>query len=67
MVPVFNEEEAIPYFMDSVGRVMAELGMSWEVLFVNDGSNDGTLDTLRALQRRHSEVRVIDFSRNFGK
>lgn len=53
--------------MDSVGRVMAELGMSWEVLFVNDGSNDGTLDTLRALQRRHSEVRVIDFSRNFGK
>ena len=67
LVPVFNEEEAIPHFMDSVCRVMARLGMSWEVLFVNDGSNDSTLDTLRALQRQHSEVRVIDFSRNFGK
>jgi glycosyltransferase involved in cell wall biosynthesis len=67
LVPVFNEEAAIPHFMDSVGRVMAELGMRWEVLFVNDGSNDGTLNTLRALQRQHGEVRVIDFSRNFGK
>ena len=67
LVPVFNEEEAIPHFMESVSRVMVELGMSWEVLFVNDGSNDGTLDILRALQRQHGEVRVIDFSRNFGK
>lgn len=67
LVPVFNEEEAIPHFMDSVCRVMAKLGMSWEVLFVNDGSNDNTLDTLRALQRQHNEVCVIDFSRNFGK
>ena len=67
LVPVFNEEEAIPQFMDSVCRVMAKLGMSWEVLFVNDGSDDNTLDTLRALQRQHSEVCVIDFSRNFGK
>ncbi len=67
LVPVFNEEEAIPHFMDVVSRVMAELGMSWEVLFVNDGSNDNTLDVLRALQSRHSEIRVIDFSRNFGK
>ncbi len=67
LVPVFNEEEAIPHFMDSLCRVMAKLGMSWEVLFVNDGSNDSTLDTLRALQRRHGEVCVIDFSRNFGQ
>ncbi len=67
LVPVFNEEEAIPHFMDSINRVMAELGMSWEILFVNDGSNDNTLDILRALQSQHSEIRVIDFSRNFGK
>ena len=67
LVPVFNEEEAIPHFMDSLGPVMAELGLRWEVLFVNDGSNDGTLDRLRDLQRRHGEVRIIDFSRNFGK
>ena len=66
LVPVFDEEEAIPHFMDSLGPVMAKLGLRWEVLFVNDGSNDGTLDRLRDLQRRHGEVRIIDFSRNFG-
>ncbi len=67
LVPVFNEEAAIPQFMDSLGPVMAKLGMRWEVVFINDGSTDGTLDILQALRRQHIEIRVIDFSRNFGK
>jgi len=67
LVPVFNEEAAIPQFLDSLGPVMTKLGMRWEVLFINDGSTDGTLDILQALRRDHNEIRVIDFSRNFGK
>ena len=67
LVPVFNEEAAIPHFLGSLGPVMAKLGMRWEILFINDGSTDGTLDTLQALRREHNEISVIDFSRNFGK
>lgn len=67
IVPVFNEEAAIPQFMDRIGRVMDGLGVSWEAVFVNDGSNDGTLEVLRETRRRHNNVGVVDFSRNFGK
>ena len=67
LVPVFNEEETVPAFMEAILRVMPSLGMSWEILFVNDGSNDDTLSVLRAMQQQHEEIGIIDFSRNFGK
>ncbi len=67
VVPVYNEEDAISGFLDSV-RTEAELGgYRTEFVFVNDGSTDRTLDVLFAEQDRDPRVRVVNLSRNFGK
>ncbi|MGN0608254.1 MAG: glycosyltransferase family 2 protein [Oscillospiraceae bacterium] len=72
VVPCYNEEEVLPLFYDEIVRVSGgmtsehpELG--FEFLFVNDGSKDGTLKTLRQLSERDERVRYVSFSRNFGK
>lgn len=68
VVPVFNEEEAIPLFVDRVTQVFSIMPeVVIEFVFINDGSRDHTLDVLLRLQRRDARVRVIDLSRNFGK
>lgn len=68
VVPVFNEEDAIPLFIDEIRKVdLKAFNAKLEVLFVNDGSTDGTLRILRALQLQESFVGYIDLSRNFGK
>ena len=50
-----------------LSRVMDELGMPWEVIYVNDGSSDATLSLIRGLQQSNKNVALIDLSRNFGK
>ena len=71
IVPVMNEEEAIPFFLDRVVRVVGalddEAAKSFEILFVDDGSSDGTLERLRAAHAADERIRVLSFSRNFGK
>lgn len=67
VVPCYNEEEAIPFFYREIDRVSAGLSADIEILFVDDGSSDGTLPTLRALAEKDKRVRYISFSRNFGK
>jgi dolichol-phosphate mannosyltransferase len=66
VVPMFNEEEMVPAFHAEVTRVLKGAGVSFEVIYVDDGSRDGTLDKLRALQAADPAVRVLSFSRNFG-
>jgi len=66
VAPVFNEEETIPHFYERIIAVMDELGESFELILVNDGSRDGSFDIMRSLHDRDPRVRVIDFSRNFG-
>lgn len=68
VVSVYNEELAIPEFYQETGAVLKALPSSWdyELLFVNDGSADRSLELLRELARRDSRVRVVEFSRNFG-
>ncbi|MEY8689950.1 MAG: glycosyltransferase family 2 protein [Leptothrix sp. (in: b-proteobacteria)] len=65
--PFHNEEEGIEAFFAAMHRVLGELGETYEIVCVNDGSRDRTLALLQAEQQRHSGVRVIDLSRNFGK
>lgn len=65
--PCYNEEDAVGAFYEGVTEVMSAMGEEFEVLFVNDGSDDGTLDALRELASRDSRVTVVDLSRNFGK
>lgn len=67
IVPVFNEEEVLPVSYARMSAAMQTLtGYDYEIIYVNDGSRDGTMKQLRAIAKEHKEVRVISFSRNFG-
>ncbi len=68
VVPCYNEQETVSLFYDETSKVCEELKIGYEVIFVNDGSRDNTLQELRKLYELHKgHVKVIDFSRNFGK
>lgn len=67
IVPVFNEEQAIRPFYDAVRRAMATTTVQLEVIFVNDGSQDGSEAQIRQLIAGDPDVVLIDLSRNFGK
>ena len=67
VVPCFNEADGLDAFWARLVKVMDGLGGSWEAVFVNDGSRDDTLARLQALPVTNSAVKIIDFSRNFGK
>ncbi len=68
LVPCYNEEEALPLFYDRICQTISALQeYEWELLFVNDGSKDRTLQIMRNLHSRDSRVSYVDLSRNFGK
>ncbi|MEM1376669.1 MAG: glycosyltransferase family 2 protein [Pseudomonadota bacterium] len=70
VVPVHNEEDAIPVFLRKTKLVLdgiADETLEFEYIFVNDGSTDKTLHALITAQAEYANIRVIDFSRNFGK
>ena len=67
IVPCFNEQESLPFFYEAAKKALADLGEPYELLFVNDGSKDGTLTVLRGLSEKDNAVRYLSFSRNFGK
>lgn len=68
IVPCFNEEESLPFFFEEAVRVLNELpAYDSEMLFVNDGSSDKTLQVLKELSGKDERVKYLSFSRNFGK
>ncbi|MEE2754211.1 MAG: glycosyltransferase family 2 protein [Candidatus Latescibacterota bacterium] len=67
VIPLFNEEESLRPLFGRIEDVMTNLDLSYEVVFVDDGSKDGSIDVLKELQKRSESVRVIQFRRNFGK
>lgn len=68
IVPCYNEESMLPLFYKELCGVLAGLnGYTAEVLFVNDGSSDGTLRVVKNLAAQDSRVKYLSFSRNFGK
>ena len=67
LLPVFDEEEALPRLLDRLFAALKRLDLNFEVLAVNDGSRDGSLDVLRDEATIRPELRVIDFRRNFGQ
>jgi len=67
IVPCYNEVEVLPEFHRRLRAVLEPLGLPWEVVYVNDGSSDGTLEIMRGLQAECPAVALVDLSRNFGK
>lgn len=67
IIPCYNEEQALPLFYEETSRVLAKMDCECEMLFINDGSRDGTLSVLKTLAERDERVRYLSFSRNFGK
>ena len=68
IIPCFNEEEAIPVFYKEIGRISKEMEpVTFEFIFIDDGSSDNTLKILKELHDKDKRVHYISFSRNFGK
>jgi glycosyltransferase involved in cell wall biosynthesis len=66
IIPIYNEEQNIPVLYDRMKQVMENLGLTYELLFINDGSRDRSMQLIRDLAKNDNAVRFINFSRNFG-
>ena len=70
IVPSYNEEKSLPYFYDEICRItpaFEERDVVFELIFVDDGSKDRTLEVIKGLRAKDPRVHFISFSRNFGK
>lgn len=67
VVPCFNEQEAVPIFYNEVKKVLVTLKAEYEIIFVDDGSSDKTLEEVKELSEKDKCVHYVSFSRNFGK
>jgi glycosyltransferase involved in cell wall biosynthesis len=68
LIPCYNEEKSLPLLYPELVKLMdGHPGYEWELMFVNDGSADGTLRVLKQLRQQDQRVNYVDLSRNFGK
>ncbi|MEM7584547.1 MAG: glycosyltransferase family 2 protein [Acidobacteriota bacterium] len=67
LVPVLDEQDSVVELRQRVTRVLEDLGLSFEIVFVDDGSRDATVDRVRAMHAEDPRVKLVRFRRNFGK
>lgn len=67
IIPAYNEHESLPELMSWIEKVLTQEGLSREVIFVDDGSDDGTWDVIEKLSGEYRDIRGIRFRRNYGK
>lgn len=67
VVPLYNEVESLPELFDWIKRVMDENQFSFEVVFIDDGSKDGSWEVIQQISAKHEQVVGIKFQRNYGK
>jgi glycosyltransferase involved in cell wall biosynthesis len=65
--PVYNEEENVPILMQEIAKALDGTGWSYEVVAVDDGSSDRSLEVLRGLQAKHPTLRILSFEKNSGQ
>src|SRR5262245_4660412 len=67
VVPLLNEHESVPILVGRLHGVIAAMGRSYEIILVDDGSNDGSWEVIQGLSRVDQRVKGIRFGRNYGK
>lgn len=68
IVPTYNEEEALPFLIKRIKKLIKKLNKyEFEILFINDGSKDNTLNIIKKYREEDNRISYVDFSRNFGK
>ena len=67
VIPLYNEEESLPELLAWIGRVMAANNFTYEIIMVDDGSNDKSWKVIEQLSTQDNRVRGIKFRRNYGK
>lgn len=68
IIPAYNEEESLPFLYERLERLMDSIkNYEFEILFINDGSKDNTLNLIKEYREKDSRISYVDFSRNFGK
>src|SRR2546425_2712554 len=69
VIPVYNERDNLPVLVEEIGRALAGRGGGepYEIVAVDDGSTDGSLDVLKALKREHPEIHIVAFAANAGQ
>ena len=68
IIPAYNEEESLPFLYERLEKLMDSItNYEFEVLFINDGSKDNTLNLIKEYREKDSRISYVDFSRNFGK
>ena len=67
VIPLYNEEESLPELAAWIERVMRDNGFSYEILFIDDGSSDRSLEVIHDLVKVNGRIHAVSFSRNYGK
>lgn len=67
VIPLYNEEESLPELAEWIERVMKANGFSYEILFINDGSTDRSMEVIKSLAEKNPAIHAVAFSRNYGK
>ena len=67
VIPLYNEAESLPELAAWIDRVMKANNFTYEVIFVNDGSRDNSLEVIRELASKNPAFHAVSFSRNYGK
>src|SRR3990170_5342105 len=67
IVPVFNEEESLPHFYKELKKNVSKLDKNYEIVFVDDGSTDSSLNIIKALEGQDKNVKIVRFRKNQGK
>jgi glycosyltransferase involved in cell wall biosynthesis len=67
VAPVYNEEIVLPAFLARARAALDGTGLSWEIIFADDGSKDATAELIRAYHRQDPRIGLVSLSRNFGK